>query len=514
MERFDSIWSKAISGLFIIFLCSMLACTGQGERISFASHWNLGSGVAADPVPGDRTRMLRNAASLIGPNSTQTAIPCTWEIQDEEPGRSYIFVASIDDGYLPDGSLDRMYVSEVFTGTTCSYTFYETGAWRISVYLIDPDAVPMDLNSAIINENKIAELWIYVTDGGENAMTRAVTAAANACQAASTWKTVENIHDWLMDHCEYDSSMRRYSVDALFLEGIGVCNSYARAFVLICNELDIPCRWVGGMIGKDARHAWNAVQVDGKWTLIDVTWDDQGRNFFSRHAYCGMTDEDMNMSRLPITYVPGAVVSDDPDCHYFLREDRWKSYAAPFLQRLGECINANLYDFRMNSGEDNPPYLLNGESLGNAYMYYWGKILQRGLNRENEMTRSNGRTYTAHFEYEYDIASEMYEPWIWCRLDSHGTLSFPDSTQTIETESLRGSAANHVLLPESCTRIGANAFADMDLWSITIPGEHTVIDESAFGEIPNLTIIAEEGSDAAAFAETHGYMLKLMDGTN
>ena len=48
----------------------------------------------------------------------------------------------------------------------------------------------------------------------------------------------------------------------------------------------------------------------------------------------------------------------------------------------------------------------------------------------------------------------------------------------------------------------------------SIPGEHTVIDENAFGEIPNLTIVAEEGSDAAAFAETHGYMLKLMDGTN
>lgn len=58
-----------------------------------------------------------------------------------------------------------------------------------------------------------------------------------------------------------------------------VCEGYARAFQLICNELEIPCVLVSG-IGNDEEHMWAYVQMeDGIWYAMDVTWNDSlGRN--------------------------------------------------------------------------------------------------------------------------------------------------------------------------------------------------------------------------------------------
>ena len=53
-----------------------------------------------------------------------------------------------------------------------------------------------------------------------------------------------------------------------------VCEGYAKAFQLICDEIDIPCILVSGL-GGGGEHMWNYVQMeDGKWYAMDVTWND------------------------------------------------------------------------------------------------------------------------------------------------------------------------------------------------------------------------------------------------
>jgi|GEM_PF-2476448 len=60
-----------------------------------------------------------------------------------------------------------------------------------------------------------------------------------------------------------------------------VCEGYARAFKLICDEMDIPCILVSGL-GEGGDHMWNYVQMeDGYWYAIDVTWNDStGQNTY------------------------------------------------------------------------------------------------------------------------------------------------------------------------------------------------------------------------------------------
>lgn len=51
-----------------------------------------------------------------------------------------------------------------------------------------------------------------------------------------------------------------------------ICSSYAKAFLLLCQEADIPCFLMTG-----ANHVWNYVQVnpsDSRWYAVDVTWND------------------------------------------------------------------------------------------------------------------------------------------------------------------------------------------------------------------------------------------------
>ncbi len=66
--------------------------------------------------------------------------------------------------------------------------------------------------------------------------------------------------------------------------GKAVCQGYAEAFKLFCDHYKIPCITVigdGGSPGNYGPHMWNAVKmVDGKWYLVDVTWDDQSSIYY------------------------------------------------------------------------------------------------------------------------------------------------------------------------------------------------------------------------------------------
>ena len=89
------------------------------------------------------------------------------------------------------------------------------------------------------------------------------------------------MHDYLVDNLEYDTSTSRphiYTIYGALANKVCVCEGYARAFKYIMDELGIPCVLVMGQgtnsKGQTENHAWNYVQVNGRWYALDVTWDD------------------------------------------------------------------------------------------------------------------------------------------------------------------------------------------------------------------------------------------------
>lgn len=92
---------------------------------------------------------------------------------------------------------------------------------------------------------------------------------------------IKEVHSWLIDNIEYDVNLEAdepYSISGALTEGKAVCEGYARSFKYIMDELQIPCVLVSGTgtnsNGETESHAWNYVQLEGKWYAIDVTWDD------------------------------------------------------------------------------------------------------------------------------------------------------------------------------------------------------------------------------------------------
>ena len=130
----------------------------------------------------------------------------------------------------------------------------------------------------------VIESDIQRRDAAVEAILKTVTAQTPHEQAAQ-------LNRWLTEHNEYNTSSDLLSLPnwpheclSALTGSVGtegpVCDGYARAFKVLCGELDIPCVLVDGYAKVTAEsggefHMWNSAQMpDGKWYGVDVTWND------------------------------------------------------------------------------------------------------------------------------------------------------------------------------------------------------------------------------------------------
>lgn len=129
--------------------------------------------------------------------------------------------------------------------------------------------------------------------------------AINAVGGNNRYEVVKSAHDYILKLMTYpDLSMGNYSYYHVINGGLlskynhkGVCDCYARIFHLLCRSKGIPSIMVAGGSTRDTGgniiddHIWNYVQMeDGKWYLVDCTWDDNiadsaGFNGVSEYMY-------------------------------------------------------------------------------------------------------------------------------------------------------------------------------------------------------------------------------------
>lgn len=76
-----------------------------------------------------------------------------------------------------------------------------------------------------------------------------------------------------------------------FCSKIAVCEGYAKGFKVMMDKLNIPCVEVVGYVQNDdgglESHAWNYVQVDNKWYLVDPTFSDDGSSANNNYTLLG-----------------------------------------------------------------------------------------------------------------------------------------------------------------------------------------------------------------------------------
>lgn len=101
------------------------------------------------------------------------------------------------------------------------------------------------------------------------------------------------IHDYICMSSLYpklstnaDDKEIYHSAYGVFYNGRVVCAGYALAYSALMNALGIPCKYV---ISNSMAHAWNVIQINGKWYNVDLTYDDLymslGENAYSVIAH-------------------------------------------------------------------------------------------------------------------------------------------------------------------------------------------------------------------------------------
>lgn len=115
----------------------------------------------------------------------------------------------------------------------------------------------------------------------------------------SDLERVKRIHDVLCKQIKYshDKTSRpnqslslndRDTAVGALVYGMADCDGFADAFYLCCNIAGIDARHQRGVSNYTSeRHAWNIVCIDGKWRMVDVTWDMSVKGRVS-HEYFNM----------------------------------------------------------------------------------------------------------------------------------------------------------------------------------------------------------------------------------
>jgi hypothetical protein len=119
------------------------------------------------------------------------------------------------------------------------------------------------------------------------------------------------LHDFLITHTKYDTEEydnvikddKNYNPyvhneSSVLLNGLGVCDGYAKAMKLLLDAVDIE-NWIvyghGISDNKKIGHAWNMVKLDGIYYHLDTTWDDPVPDMgsFISYRYFNVSDDKM-----------------------------------------------------------------------------------------------------------------------------------------------------------------------------------------------------------------------------
>ena len=120
---------------------------------------------------------------------------------------------------------------------------------------------------------------------------------------------VKALNDYVVDRTVYNytayqriddpSSVRQFrnswTPSGVLFDKSAVCGGYAEAFKVLADAAGLESVYVTGTVNGNG-HAWNKVKVDGKWRIVDTTWNDTGEK--SNDKWLLITEEEADKLRV------------------------------------------------------------------------------------------------------------------------------------------------------------------------------------------------------------------------
>lgn len=383
------------------------------------------------------------------------------------------------------------------TSPTFSYQFVTPGNYLVLAYAMDSSS----------GQTVTANLSLSIVDSSAPTTQSVINDLVRRCLAAGCETDYEKalwFHDWLTENAYYDLSFSYYSADGVLIRGCGVCDSYAKAYTLLLDAVNIDSVRV-----TNINHAWNLVKLDGQWYHIDPTWDDpvlsghetdklSGAEY---HMYFGLPDALMRMDRTFDKYT-GKIAANGMDDNYYLQSGKVSLWTDSLKSQINDALTESGYGFNLTL----PQYysLENGRySAGKEVLVY--NICAYILEKDPWVYDDQHLP----IEFTYYPGSKSFTGNI--RFSQSNSLTLPGGLIEISQDAFSGGGKYLcAILPDGLTTLGPGAFADnTGLWKITIPDSVTEIDPTAFSGCTNLTIRCTENSAALAFAKAHDFRWEI-----
>lgn len=141
------------------------------------------------------------------------------------------------------------------------------------------------IKDGMSDEEKSEAINNYLTENTEydyDALTALKNYEATEQNKASTDAQLDKAKN---NFLKYDESFKAFGV---LMKGKGVCAGYADAYRILAAYAGLDALKVHGDV-PGGRHAWNLVYLDGKWLVVDVTWNDSVKN---PNGYLHISQED------------------------------------------------------------------------------------------------------------------------------------------------------------------------------------------------------------------------------
>ncbi|MDO4355951.1 MAG: transglutaminase domain-containing protein [Clostridia bacterium] len=148
---------------------------------------------------------------------------------------------------------------------------------------------------------------------------RTADSIAAACQGKTPLEMEKLIHDELVRGCRYGSLPERprsaHSIRGALLDGICVCEGYAKAFKFLADQVKLESLVAVGMAAPPGKseegHAWNMIKFGRRVYHLDVTFDRLVCNQYHSMSYFNLSDKEVQYDHTPdsLFKMPAAPVS-------------------------------------------------------------------------------------------------------------------------------------------------------------------------------------------------------------
>lgn len=195
---------------------------------------------------------------------------------------------------------------------------------------------------------------------------------ASLSDLSDEYKTELEIHDYIIEHCDYKLEDEVYSYSSAYgalVDGKAACEGYSKAAKYVFDKVGIESILISGKASGDGRgdgdHMWNIVKINGDYYHLDLTWDDpvstNSSSSMSVHTYFNLTDDAIGINHRDFSYSPGCTATEE---NYSIKNGlRFENYSSKDNDKL-RTIMLNEY----NSGERNIQIsFVNKESYDNAF---------------------------------------------------------------------------------------------------------------------------------------------------